>query len=120
MNGHRNGTQNPVPGNKTFSRDARPVDVHILGREDDGAVQVQFDTESVEPGLAVAEAVAEIEGRDPSELSAIYDYIDHVIDHLFSDPPDPEANVEISFDYEGYRITVQQSGEAVFVPMQGR
>lgn len=94
--------------------------MHILGRENDGAVQVQFDTESVEPGLAIVEAVAEIEGRDPTELTAIYGCIDHVVDHLFSDPPDPEANVEISFDYEGYRITVQQNGEAVFVPVRDR
>ena len=94
--------------------------MHIRGKGDDGTVRVQFDTDNAEPALAVAEAVAEIDGREPTELTTIWNCIDHVVDHVFSDPPDPEANIEISFDYEGYRVTLQQDGEAVFVPTADR
>lgn len=91
--------------------------MRIRGEPDDGAVSVQFDTDTEEPGLAVAEAVAEIEGRDTTDLAAIYGCIDHVVDHIYSDPPAPEANVEVSFDYEGYRVTMRQDGEATFEPL---
>lgn len=84
--------------------------------EDDGAAHVQFDTEESDPGLAVAEATAELKGVDATELTAIYDCIDHVVEHLFSDPPADEANVTVGFDYEGYRITIQQDGSATFEP----
>lgn len=91
--------------------------MRIRGKRGDGAVTVQFDADIAEPGLAIAEAVAEIEGREPTDLAAIYGCIDHVVDHIYSDPPAPEANVEVSFDYEGYRVTVRQDGEATFEPL---
>lgn len=59
--------------------------------------------------------VADIEGKDVNELATTDGCIDHVLDHVFSNPPAPEAQVEISFNYEGYRITVEQNGRAEFV-----
>lgn len=88
----------------------------ISGADDDATVRADFDTDEPEPGLAVAEAVAELKGVDPTELSAIYDCIDNVLDHVFSEPPAPDANVEIAFTYEGYRVTIRQDGTATFVP----
>ena len=88
----------------------------IRGMEDDGVAHVRFDTEESDPGLAVAEATAALKDVDTTELAAIYDCIDHVVDQLFSDPPDDDANVTVSFDYEGYRVTVQQDGSATFEP----
>jgi hypothetical protein len=88
--------------------------MEIRGTSTDGAVSVQFDTDVEEPALAVAEAVGELKGVDATELTPIYDCIDHLVDHLFTNPPDPAANAELSFDYEGYRITVRQDGHATF------
>lgn len=78
-------------------------------------VNRQLDRDAENPGTEVAEAVAELEGRDATELTTIYGCIDGVLDHVFSDPPSPEAQLEVEFSYEGYRITVRQDGSATFV-----
>lgn len=75
----------------------------------------QLDVGADDPSTLVAEAVADIEGKDPTELATIYERMDGTLDHIFSDPPSPEAQLEITFSYEGYRITVRQDGTAKFV-----
>lgn len=74
-----------------------------------------LDTDADRPGVEVASAVADIEGRDVSDLSTIYDCVDDVLNHLFSTPPAPEARMQVQFSYESYRITIVQNGEAKFV-----
>lgn len=74
-----------------------------------------LDTDREEPVIQIAEIVAELEDEDEDDLATTYDRLDHVLDHIFEEPPDPEAQVEITFSYEGYRITVEQSGAAQFV-----
>lgn len=84
---------------------------------DDGSSQrhkTTFDTDQAQPNVDVTETVAELKGVESDQLSPLYDAIDHVIDNIFSQPPDPEADVEVSFTYEGYRITVNQDGSATF------
>lgn len=61
------------------------------------------------------EVIAELEGRESSDLSALYGTIDHVIDRLFSEPPSPEAQAQLEFTYEGYRIVLNQDGHATFM-----
>lgn len=82
---------------------------------DDEIVRRQLDTEDEEPVTMIAEIVAELEGVRHDELKPTYEHLDHVIDEIFSHPPVPEAQVEITFTYEGYRITVEQNGSAQFV-----
>jgi len=65
--------------------------------------------------IEVAEIVAELEGSEPTEVSALYDTIDHLVEHLFSDPPPIEAQTELEFTYEGYRICLFQDGHATFM-----
>jgi len=43
---------------------------------------------------------------------------DGVLDHLFSNPPSAEAQMEVTFSYEGYRITIEQDGTAEFVRVE--
>ena len=84
---------------------------------DDTASEVvhrELDPERGEPNVQIAEAVADIKETDPAELTSMYSCIDHTIDHIFSNPPAPDANVEVEFDYEGCHITVQQNGDATF------
>ena len=77
-------------------------------------VHRELDPERGEPNVQIAEAVADIKEVDAAELQNMYGCIDHTIDHIFSDPPAPDANVEVTFDYEGCRITVEQNGDATF------
>ncbi|WP_459190719.1 HalOD1 output domain-containing protein [Halosimplex sp. J119] len=81
-------------------------------------VHREFDTEQDDPASAIAEAVAEMEGCESTDLATMYERVDHVIDHLFSTPPAPEAQIQVEFSYEGYRITVDQDGDARFVRVE--
>lgn len=81
----------------------------------DEIVHRQLETEMREPVVQVAEIVADLEDRETDELTTTYDHLDHVLQSLFTNPPVPEAQVEITFSYEGYRITVEQDGTAQFV-----
>ena len=74
-----------------------------------------LDTELDRPGVTIAEIVAALDETEPDELTPIWGCIDDMLDHVFSDPPAPEAQVELTFSYEGYRITVEQNGITTFV-----
>ncbi|WP_424019102.1 HalOD1 output domain-containing protein [Halorientalis pallida] len=82
---------------------------------DDRIVRRTLDTDAEEPAVEVAQAVADIEDREPTDLATIFECADHVLDHLFSNPPAEEAQMCIEFSYEEYRITVHQDGTAEFV-----
>lgn len=56
-----------------------------------------------------------LERVDSTELPTIYDCVDGMLDELFSNPPAPEAQMEVTFSYHRYRITVEQNGNAKFV-----
>lgn len=71
-------------------------------------------TEDGDPQVTVAEVVAELEGKNTTELTPVYDAIDHFVSNLFSSPPPAAAQAEIEFTYEGYRITIHQDGMATF------
>lgn len=67
--------------------------------------------------MQVAEHVADISGEDVMELASTWSKFDHVVDGIFDDPPSPDADVEVSFTYEGYRVIVDQDGNATYVPV---
>lgn len=75
----------------------------------------EFDTEAEEPGVQIAETVADIEETDTTELATIHECIDGVLINIFSTPPSPDAQMEVTFSYEGYRVTIEQDGTATFV-----
>lgn len=93
----------------TSPRDSGDVIVHrelFSGdRPDDGET----------PEIDIANIVAELEGEAATDLSALYDTIDHVIERLYSNPPPIEAQATLAFTYEGYRITLVQDGKATFM-----
>ncbi|ADB63718.1 hypothetical protein Htur_4989 (plasmid) [Haloterrigena turkmenica DSM 5511] len=57
----------------------------------------------------------DFEGVDSAELPPIYDCVDGMLNELFSNPPAPEAQMEVTFSYHQYRVTVEQNGNAKFV-----
>lgn len=81
----------------------------------DDIVHRTLNTDSGDPAVAVAETVAELRGSEPDELPATYNCIDGMLDELYADPPSAEAQMEVSFTYAGYRVTVEQDGTAKFV-----
>lgn len=82
---------------------------------DDEIVHRKLNTDRADPTVAIAEIVAELEGKQADELTVAYDCIDGMISELYSNPPAPEAQMTVEFTYSGYRITVEQSGAAKFV-----
>lgn len=75
----------------------------------------QLDTERETPVVGIAELLAEIENIPHEELTTTYEHLDHILDELFDKPPVPEAQVEITFTYEGYRINVEQDGSVQLI-----
>jgi hypothetical protein len=67
------------------------------------------------PAVAVAEIVADLEGTAVDELPTAYDCIDGMLTEIHSNPPSPDAQLEVTFTYAGYRISVDQRNEAKFV-----
>lgn len=82
---------------------------------DDDAIHRELDTDRDEPTLAIAEVVADVEDRDVTSVATVYDCLDDVLETVFSNPPSEEADLQVSFSYEGYRIVVDQDGSATFV-----
>lgn len=74
-----------------------------------------LDTDGDNPAIQIVELVAEIEDRDMLDLANMYDCADGILDHLFSDPPASEAQMQVMFSYEGYRITIEQNGAVKLV-----
>lgn len=68
-----------------------------------------------EPSVQVVEIIAELEGKELVEMTPAYHHLGDVLEEIFSNPPVQEAEVEITFSYEGYRITIKQDGSAHFI-----
>ena len=87
----------------------------MTSHPDSEIVRQKLDTDVDDPAVQIAESVADLENKDSTELQTLYGCIDGVLDNLFSQPPAPEAQMQIEFSYETYRITINQDGVAEFV-----
>lgn len=67
-----------------------------------------------DPQMQLLRAVADFRGREESDLETLYPTIDSLVEQLYSEPPSPRAQTELTFVYEGFRITLFQDGTAVF------
>lgn len=101
---------NPYTAEDRYRRMAE----HASGDESD-IVHWTFEPEQNDPTIDVAAVVAELEGKETTDLSTLYDRVDSVLDDVFADPPAPEAQFQVAFTYEGYRITINQDGSATFL-----
>ena len=68
-----------------------------------------------DPEIDIAKIVADLEGESATDISSLYDTIDHLVEHLYSNPPPIEAQAELEFTFEGYRIELSQDGKATFM-----
>ena len=78
--------------------------------DDDVVARRTLDTSEDAPAIELVEFVADLEGADAMELDPIYDRTDDLVEDLFSTPPLSDADAELAFTYEGYRIHVRQNG----------
>lgn len=82
---------------------------------DTAIVRRELDTNADNPAVEVAQAVAEIENTEATQLADMYSCVDGMLDELFSSPPAAEAQMEVEFSYQSYRICVEQDGTAAFI-----
>jgi hypothetical protein len=80
-------------------------------------VHRELATDAGDPSVQVAEVIAELEDVDPTDLTDTHSCIDDVLANIFSNPPSPDAQMQVTFSYEGYRVTVEQNGNAKFVKL---
>ena len=78
-------------------------------------VQREIDTDTDNPAAELAETVAELEDEETTNLPTMYECVDGVLDNIFSTPPASEAQMQIEFSYQIYRVTIEQNGTATFV-----
>lgn len=65
------------------------------------------------PSEAVVKAVATAEGRDPIDLSPLYDVIDtDALDSLL----EGSRGIDVTFQYEGYTVLVRENAEVILDP----
>jgi hypothetical protein len=83
-------------------------------RTESELIQRTLDTDRENPSSEVAEIVAELDDREIEALTPTWKHLDDILEHVFSSPPQPEAQVEITLSYEGYRISIEQNGRATF------
>lgn len=68
-----------------------------------------------EPEIDIAKIVANLEGKETTDISSLYDTIGHVVERLYSNPPPIKAQAQLEFTFEGYRIILTQDGMATFL-----
>ncbi|WP_311173519.1 HalOD1 output domain-containing protein [Halobellus ordinarius] len=81
-----------------------------------------FRADDPEQGVStdIVLAVAELSGSDPTELRPLNDVIDaDALDSLFSRKHPGSENDRVSFNYQGYRVTVYRDGEIMLQPRGG-
>ncbi|MFB6175539.1 MAG: HalOD1 output domain-containing protein [Halobaculum sp.] len=77
----------------------------------------QYDPTTDDPTVVVVNEIAELERRAVESMPVLYDTINDLLDHIWTNPPAPEAQVTIEFTYAGYRITLHQDGSARFLKL---
>ncbi|WP_324661800.1 HalOD1 output domain-containing protein [Haloarcula sediminis] len=74
-----------------------------------------FEDDTEEPMMELVNCIAEHKGVQQDELNPLYQWADHLIEHLYSSPPPAEAQGVVEFSYEGFRIRLYQDGRAVIM-----
>ena len=81
-------------------------------------VRRTISTDPMDAELELLEIIAKLENTKIDRLPSLYTRVDHFVEALFEDPPAKEAQMEITFSYAGYRISLNQTGEVTLVPVK--
>lgn len=75
--------------------------------------QIEADPNTAEHDLLAI--VADMECVAIDELPSFYNEAGHFVEELFETPPSEAAQMEITFSYAGYRVTLNRKGEVKLV-----
>lgn len=79
--------------------------------------RAKFDAREVSPSIAVIEAVALLSEKDPIDLEPIQSVIDSdALDTLLSRNITGSGDLQVTFDFEIYTITMRNYGSIVLRP----
>lgn len=70
--------------------------------------QFQFATDTADPAVALAEAIASVTDQDPLDLPSLYDTVDTT---AFGRLVSSSDDVTISFEIDGLDVVVDSTGE---------
>lgn len=84
---------------------------------EDTIIHRELNKNARKPTIQVTEAVADIEGKEATDLPNMWDQMGGVLDRMFSTSPAPDAQLVVQFSYHGYRITIEQNGRAKFAKL---
>jgi len=70
-----------------------------------------------EANRSLLRLIANLENCEVTDLPPLYERVDHLVENLFTSPPPAEAQVEIEFSYHGYRVELDQKGNASFMKL---
>jgi hypothetical protein len=89
-----------------------------MERGDSGIVRFEIDPNPETAEYDLLEGIARHRHVAIEELPSLYRCIDHLVQSMFEDPPDREAQVELQFSYAGNRVTITQRGYVKLVPVR--
>lgn len=69
------------------------------------------------PAVEIVKTITDLEETDPTSLAPVWECIDDALTPVCSNSLPSDTDLEVTFNYEGYRITVEQNGTAQFVPL---
>ncbi|RXK49043.1 HalOD1 output domain-containing protein [Halorientalis pallida] len=90
----------------------------LIPDEETGIIFTRMSPDPETAEFEFIELISSVEGAPVEELPLLYDEVDHLVERLFETPPSLDAQVEISFSYSGYRITINRSGDVKLIPVK--
>ena len=85
-----------------------------------GAYLATFDSAAVEPSTAVVETMADVLGRDPTDLAPLFEVVDpQALDRLCARRvPHREGDRTVAFTYLDHEVTVKSLGTIRVRPLE--
>ena len=99
-----------MPPKGSESDDEWPNDVGIIRR--------RIDPDPATAEYDLLEIIAELEGSEIEGLPSLYNEVEHVVETMFKTPPSERAQIEVSFSYAGYRVSIDRHGVVELVPVK--
>jgi len=93
--------------------ETRDVDV-----DENGILQFGIEPDPKTAEYDLLTVLATHEDIEMDDLPSLYSVVDQFVGEVFDDPPSESAQLEITFSYAGYRITVRQGGHVTMVPVK--
>lgn len=81
-----------------------------------GHYRVRYDRTELPPSVAVAMAVACVEGEDPGDLEPLAGTVDPDALDALVEGWHPTGAGDVAFTFQGYRVTVRTGGVVTLAP----